>query len=859
MASTIVSQRNQGDAYLQPLMVGSVMRKVKSRSRNKQRYFKLQEDGVSISELSKEDGKAHLTFSVGDLDAVREGHQSEVLQCVADEFHAERCFTLVFQGRRGNLDLVAESAGEAQAWIKGVRKLMEHLKSMTPKERLDHWIGDWFRKADKNKDGRMNFKEVRDLLKMMNIDMNEHHALHLFRLADRSKSETLEDEEFVLFYKMLTKREDALRVFKDYSGDGQKLSLLDLEDFLRDEQQERESSQKRALEVINKYEPSEAAKKLPGMSIDGFLMYLNSAEGSIFNPHLQGIYQDMSQPLCHYFISSSHNTYLLEDQLIGQSSVEGYIRALKRGCRCVELDCWDGPNGEPIIYHGHTFTSKILFKDVIIAVEKYAFRVSEYPLILSMENHCGVEQQGVMAQHLHHILGEKLLSSPVDSKFPDRLPSPQELMGKILIKGKKIVRVEETPSRGGRVEASPGREGRVEESPSNGGTVEESHNRGGRVEESQNRGGSKVESQNRVGRVEETPSCGARVEESLPRGGKGEKSPIRAGRVESPSRGNKVEKNQNKMAEESLAAEVSDEEEDIAGENSHQADNHTPKICKQHLSRQLSDCVVYCKSVQFTSFEHSRLHSKFYEMSSFTESKARKLIHTAGADFVQHNARQLTRIYPGGLRTDSSNFHPQDMWNAGCQLVALNFQTAGEEMDLNDGLFSQNGRCGYVLKPKFLRNCDRRFDPESPQDREEYQPIRLDIQVISGQQFPKVGKKEGSIVDPLVRVEVHGVPMDQANQETRHIDNNGFNPLWYDTVQFLLHAPELALVRFVVEDYDHTSKNDFIGQYTLPFTCIQPGYRHVPLLSKDGTSLSPSSLFVHIRITKLTGGRLNDP
>lgn len=26
----------------------------------------------------------------------------------------------------------------------------------------------------------MNFKEVRDLLKMMNVDMNEHHALHLF-------------------------------------------------------------------------------------------------------------------------------------------------------------------------------------------------------------------------------------------------------------------------------------------------------------------------------------------------------------------------------------------------------------------------------------------------------------------------------------------------------------------------------------------------------------------------------------------------------------------------------------------------------------------------------------------------------
>lgn len=47
------------------------------------------------------------------------------------------------------------------------------------------------------------------------------------------------------------------------------------------------------------------------------------------------------------------------------------------------------------------------------------------------------------------------------------------------------------------------------------------------------------------------------------------------------------------------------------------------------------------------------------------------------------------------------------------------------------------------------------------------------FQVISGQQLPKVNIKEDSIVDPLVRVEIHGVPIDQAKQETRYIENNG--------------------------------------------------------------------------------------
>lgn len=75
---------------------------------------------------------------------------------------------------------------------------------------------------------------------------------------------------------------------------------------------------------------------------------------------------------------------------------------------------------------------------------------------------------------------------------------------------------------------------------------------------------------------------------------------------------------------------------------------------------------------------------------------------------------------------------PEHLLSCHLLSVALNFQTAGEGMDLNDGLFRQNGNCGYVLKPRFMRVAEKRFDPETPHKRDNYKPIVLTVQVQSG-------------------------------------------------------------------------------------------------------------------------------
>uniref|UniRef100_A0A3Q2DRR5 Phosphoinositide phospholipase C n=1 Tax=Cyprinodon variegatus TaxID=28743 RepID=A0A3Q2DRR5_CYPVA len=502
-----------------------------------------------------------------------------------------------------------------------------------------------------------------------------------------------------------SRRDEIEHLFQDHADGKTTLSASGLLRFLHQEQKEFLADEDTAEALIDRYEIETAESR--SMTFEGFFRYMESKDCCVFDQAHTSVYQDMDQPLSSYFISSSHNTYLTRGQLVGESHLHGYVSALKKGCRCVEIDCWDGLDMEPVVYHGYTLTSKILFKEVIEIVSQHAFEVSAFPLILSLENHCCEEQQEVVAQYLISILGDKLLRSTLDNPTNGDLPSPN----------KKKVKV----------------------------------------------------------------------------------------------------------------------------------------------AQALSDLVIYTRSVKFVSFRHSEDNQTSYENTSIAEKRARKLMKASGKDFVQHTQRFLCRIYPAGSRIYSSNYNPQEFWNVGAQLVALNFQTLGLPMDLNNGRFLDNGGCGYVLKPAVLLHRERSFDPNSSQ----HHHLKEAQVVMYGSNLPSL--EPGKALNPFVRVEVHGIPSDSRTKNTHTVKNNSLSPHWNAEMNFRIRVPELCLIRFSVHDQNTLFKSEFVGQYTLPFTSLKKvmlsvcvmqvpfhpssppsGYRWVPLLSKDGCSLDPASLFVWV-------------
>ncbi|QRW26087.1 phosphatidylinositol-specific phospholipase C [Rhizoctonia solani] len=696
-------------------------------------------------------------------------------------------------------------------------------------------VKEWFQNADKGGKGYLQFSDFRAFVKRL------HARPEIKRLWNRMRGDRLFDlEVFAKFMKeeqmMEITDSELVRIFKKYATGGVELPTPPSELFVSESptvssppsgfkpktrSRSRSRSRSGSFSFAAKFKNAQPASptvcsypdKEPGapilqslttphFTLDDFSAFLLSADNSAFEDKEH----DMTRPLSEYYISSSHNTYLLGHQLVGESTIEGYIRSLGAGCRSVEVDIWDGDH-EPVITHGRTLTGSVPLRHVAQAIARYAFVASPYPVIISAEMHAGIEQQTMVAQILKEEFKDMLVTSRLDgSTDPEELeylPSPEQLKHKVLVKFKNALLSE--------VEV----EGEVEETDV--GTTDTDSIKGdlSRARTIAKRVRSSFRSNRRPDPADFSPPPTPSNTLTL--------DPMSAATPTSPPR-----KKQRAY--------------------SNRSELERPKL---KMSRSLADLLVYTVGVKFRGL-NKKEHYTVEQMFSLSEKTANKVLKENAMGLIKHCRTNLVRVYPNGTRVSSTNYEPARYWAAGVQLVAMNWQTIDLGNMMNQSMFLRNGRAGYLLKPEALRVKDKDLLAK----RVDYV---LSITIISAQQIPRKRDENGreiikdGLIDPLVEISLHAPDSSSTGPRTYRttaIPNNGFNPIWEETVSipFTCTADMWDLIFLRLAVFNDDDDEEPLAVYCSPLASLRKGYRHLPLHDLQFSQYLFSSLFVHISL-----------
>ncbi|XP_046908181.2 LOW QUALITY PROTEIN: inactive phospholipase C-like protein 1 [Dermatophagoides farinae] len=811
---------------LQNMINGTTLIKVKASMRQYRRFYSLEEDLTIIrwSPSTKKTSKAKLPIK--SIREVRRGKNTDVLKNpeITGIYKEECSFSIIYGDDFESIDLIALSSVEANIWVTGLNFLIGLIRSpdsLEGREKMrEKWLLDVFDEADSDHKGMLDELETIALLKKLNerlcIDSLKQKIME-FEMSKKNGEQRgcISKHAFISLFTQTATRPDIYFILVRYCGRDY-MTMEELQLFLEGEQAIQGTSLELCKNLIKRFEPSDQARNKQQLLIDGFTQFLMSDACDILGLAPKQISHNMNRPFVDYFISSSYNTYLIEDQVKGPSSCEGYTKALLSGCRCIKIDVHDGPDYCPLVFHRNTLTSKIPLMDVLTTIKEMAFISSPYPVIIHLENHCSLNVQKEVARLFRKILADHLFLLSTSSL--DIMNNGGESSSSSSLLSMKFKM--ETMSLSSN------------SSSDDYMAIDMQHSNASSSEKYLNT----ICDQFALNSSTMATNIWSKL------------TPEKL-MYKIIISGKKIG-NKNRIID-----EVSDEEEE--NHDFRNDDAHKPRIA---ICQELSEIISMnrvkpkdnnnCDDNNWSNFDNSNL-------IHLNESLAVKIAQQNIEELTQRNKYFMTMVTPDISRIDSSNLNPLDFWNCGVQLISMNYQTNGQIMNIYRGWFSQNGCCGYVLKPTYLRgkystfNLRRKDAIISGVD-----PLNIRIKIISGQQLPrpKGASMKANSIDPYIIVQCLGTSIDCAEYRTSTVSNDGHNPIFDESFEFNVCLPELTMIRFLVLDDDYIN-DDFIGQLAVPISCLESGYKHIKLLNMNDKLIPNASLFVKIALTQRYGSK----
>eukprot|EP01137_Pigoraptor_chileana_P021942 Opistho-2@86298 len=377
---------NNGPVFMAQMKQGANMFKYGQKTRRDKRLFVLSADTAQISWYAPQRKIPEGTVDIREIREVRQCSKCKYFDKLPEELRGKETLAFaIFYGnefRLRSIYIAAESPEQYETWVQGTLFLMENESESPEPQAIKTWLRKEWNMLSRTTNERISLKEVTAFLTRANLKLKKERIKEVFTKVDRANGGQIGFEEFVELYHVLARIPQVESIFNHMTSSRIVMTLAEFQHFLvHDQKDDKARDPAYVRQLMNMFVETKSLKSEPAFSVKEFGTWLLSRHNSLWDATSLGtVSQDMNFPMSQYYIASSHNTYLTGDQFSSESSVEAYVRSLRNGCRCIELDCWDGADSEPIIYHGHTLTSKIKFRDVVAAIRDHAFVASPYPM-----------------------------------------------------------------------------------------------------------------------------------------------------------------------------------------------------------------------------------------------------------------------------------------------------------------------------------------------------------------------------------------------------------------------------------------------------------------------------------------------